>query len=344
MKLNLSSASFVTHQYAFNSNDGYYCKISEYSLMEIIQALFKNTSNPIAILDNSNRNICYVNDLVKDEFSGSSILGKPFDDIIEIIAEDASHQPLTVLGNQWFTLSEKVFRWEDDEYILVEFNHPDHIPTPETVASWKNMIAVMLHRFRSPLTGMSGYLELLQDYIEDDTYQKYSDAVENGMNHLYDMMDELEVVYHIPTKSERNNTFSAEPHAVFKQVTDGFSADIRKRIQFTIADSNAVFNCNPENLVHILTLLIQNGIDHTPIDENILVSVESAHKITVTTFGNTIDENIADTLFHPFVTTTANNLGIGLTLALLYAKQYNGTLFLSENDMDSGVKFNICFP
>jgi len=93
-----------------------------------------------------------------------------------------------------------------------------------------------------------------------------------------------------------------------------------------------------------LSLLVQNGIDHTPKGEEIAIKAESNRVITVTTNGAVIQDEIAKNLFNPFVTTTANNLGIGLTLALLYTKQFDGIIFLSENDLGKGVQFCICFP
>ena len=66
--------------------------------------------------------------------------------------------------------------------------------------------------------------------------------------------------------------------------------------------------------------------------------------IKISNEGSAIPPEINDHIFHPFVTSKANNLGIGLTMALIYTNQFGGTIFQTENGEESKISFTICFP
>lgn len=312
--------------------------------MDIIKNLYRDDSRPLMVLREKNRAICYLNETAKLALGETVVIGHSFDETITTYQDVQPSKPITFFNNRWFQLTERPFQHKNESYQLVLFEDISHIPSPDTLQSWKQMIAVMLHRFRSPLTGMSGYLEMMQEDDSSSESTSYIAAINKGMTHLFNMMDELEAFYNVPKNFEHEVSEKVNAQKIAEQVGLGFTPEIQDRISIRTTTSNSDFSCSSLSLKRILEVLIQNGIDHTPEKTPISVRISAPHRIDVTTTGTSIPEEIRDTLFKPFVTDTATNLGIGLPLALLYAQQFGGILFYSENTNEQLVTFSLCFP
>lgn len=340
LRQELCTTNAVTHVNAFNKIDGYYYETSEHKLMEIIKDLFEGHSHPIMVLHHDSREIYYTNLPASQE---EKLIGQNFDDIVELVDEEISSQNVVYFNKEWFCIAERPFKYDKENYILVSFSNRQEIPDEETLASWKEMIAVMLHRFRSPLTGIAGYIDMLGEYSEDPDKDKYFSHINKGINHLYDMMDELEILYNIEPGYLEDEATTIDANKLFQNLLLDYPADVREQIDLEFSKPDIKFHTNPSGLKHILDILIQNGLEHD-LDGTLSISVPSEHLIQISNKGQTIPGQIAQKIFNPFITDKANGLGIGLTIALLYAKQLGGTIFLSENSETEGITFSICLP
>ncbi len=325
---------------AFKQIDGYHYTTSEYTLMQIIKDLFNGYKHPILVLHRKNREICFAS---HPSANVDNLLGQNFEQAITLVDYDVSGEPVAQFNNQWLEFEERPFIWEEEKYTLVVFKQRDEIPDEETLTSWRNMIAVMLHRFRSPLTGISGYVDMLSEHNKDAQQDKYFSLVNKGLDHLYDMMDELEILYTIDSDQTEDELTSFKAKKLFQSILLDYPTDVQERIDMSSIDFDMELHGNPASLKNIIELLIQNGLDHGP-DHTVTISVPSEKLIQVTNPGPVIPESITENLFSPFVTDKANGLGIGLTLALLYAHQLGGTIFLSKNDAVEGITFSVCLP
>ncbi|MGN8226744.1 sensor histidine kinase [Gracilimonas sp. BCB1] len=325
---------------AFKQIDGYHYTTSEYTLMQIIKDLFNGYPHPIMVLHRNNREICYVS---HSSSEADSLLGQNFDKAITFVDHEVSREPVARFNNRWLEFEERLFSWEQEKYTLVVFKQRNEIPEEKTLVSWKNMIAVMLHRFRSPLTGISGYVDMLSEHNNDARQDKYFNLVNKGLDHLYDMMDELEILYTIDSDQTEVELTSFKANKLFQSILLDYPTDVQERIDMSSIDFDMELHGNPASLKKIIELLIQNGLDHGP-DHAVTISVPSEKLIQISNPGPAIPESISKNLFSPFVTDKANGLGIGLTLALLYAHQLGGTIFLSKNDEVEGITFSLCLP
>lgn len=327
---------------AFKQIDGYHYTTSEHTFMQIIKDLFNGYPEPLLVLHRNNREICYAS---HPSAAIDDLIGQNFEEAVTIIDEKISGVPAAFLKNQWLGFDERTFTWEEEEYTLIVFKQRNEIPDEETLASWRNMIAVMLHRFRSPLTGISGYVDMLSEHNEDEQQEKYFTLIDKGINRLYNMMDELEILYTIDPNvmEDEDETTSLKAEKLVKNILLDYPADVQKRIEVQPIDSEIEFKGNPSSLKNIIELLVQNGLQHGAA-HTVTVSIPSERLIQISNPGPAIPKTIADNIFSPFVTDKANGLGIGLTLSLLYARQLGGTIFLSKNDDTEGITFSLCLP
>ena len=66
-------------------------------------------------------------------------------------------------------------------------------------------------------------------------------------------------------------------------------------------------------------------------------------RITVTDHGHGVSPQLGDDIFHPFVTTKRDGLGVGLAISKTIAESYGGTLSYADNPVGGSI-FSIELP
>lgn len=302
--------------------------------------------NPSFIVDrhSPNREILWSNDAANAICEGCKLVGQSFDQLVYIEKHISGLHPI-LFNDNWYKLKEETVIWEGQFCTKMTLEERNMIPDEAVLKTLENMIGILLHRLRSPLTGMQGYANLMESRMEDKTDTRQLGKIKKGINHLFKLLDDLETLQEIPRSRIEKNSYSANPTAVIEEVLSKYPSDIQKHITFVPSRTNESINCSPGDLNRILSLLIENAIEHAPAADNeILIDLPSPNTIKVSHKGEPIPPSITKELFFPFVTNKANKLGIGLTVAMLYAKRYKGSIFLTDNSLFSGVSFTFCLP
>ncbi|MCG8372957.1 MAG: HAMP domain-containing histidine kinase [Balneolales bacterium] len=344
MKQELLQLDELNNDDEFDPYDTYYSKISAFSKMDVIQTLIKDIPNPVFVIESTSREVRSVNTqaelgLIKDTF-----LGVPFEDLVEVF-DDITNQPLAFFNGEWYTLSQDSFLFDKNTYLKIELHKHSDVLNTRSFASKKNMIAVMLHRFRSPLTGVNGYLDLLRDENKQEDISPRISSIQKGIDHLNNIMDELEHLYHISSSFDMDKLEHVDPLQIINSILLSLPEQERTKVHVLKPVENHAFLATQDGLYKVLEALIQNAIEHSQNSSNkVSVSFLSNRIIRISNESRGINSDILKDVFSPFVTTRATNLGIGLTSALLYAKQFNGTIFLTENGENNRVTFTVCFP
>jgi signal transduction histidine kinase len=310
-----------------------------------LQSLISDTPNPVFIIDVNDRHIFQVNDVVVSIFGERNPVGKTFDNVV-YANNDIENTPLIFLGDQWYDLRQEAFLWEGDPYLKVILKRPECVVDPDSLHIIRNMCAVLVHRFRSPLTGMQGQLEWLGEDIEIESDLERLGKVNEGVDRLFDILDELELLHNVPLQFNcYDQAFSINPEVLIQEILLNYPSGIRERIKYSQSSGPFVFNCNPQHLKRVLSALLENAVEHCLTNNHTIdIDIPSRESIRISHGGQPIPKEIADRLFYPFVTSKANNLGIGLTLALLYAEQLQGTIRLTNNSLEEGISFTLCLP
>jgi len=299
-------------------------------------------SYPIFITEEYDDTIMVANSAASEQSGGRSLAEKPLRHLIWAQESVDTHTTLGYFGRKWQIMYKEEIVWNGKTCQKISLQeHPD-LPEMELIESTRDMIAVMLHRFRSPMTGMQGYLDLLLGESETDRDKKRITTLNHGMEQLNNMLDELERLYH------SNTDAPPEPlhlQAIAQEVVSSLDDETKNRVHIRQTGYEKMVQINRKKIGKLLKILLTNAAEHTSGNTKpIYIDLESSRKITVTNFGEPIPEFVNDRMFLPFMTNKAQNMGIGLTQAHILARYIGASIIPTGNSREKGISFTILLP
>lgn len=196
-------------------------------------------------------------------------------------------------------------------------------------AELKNAITSISHDLRTPLTAISGYLDLLEQEEKSSEVTRYVEIIVNRIDTLKQLADEL-FKYSIITSPDYDSPKErVSVNAVLEEsIVDYYAALQKKGIIPEISMPSTVVyrTVNRAALLRTFSNLISNAIKYSNGDLNITLS-----KTGEIVFSNTAPELSkvqVERLFDRFYTveTARKSTGLGLSIARILVEQMNGTI------------------
>jgi signal transduction histidine kinase len=304
-----------------------------------------NSMEPTFIVTMGSKKICEANDAAITGYGSRSPIDKKVEEVIHVVANVGPNITPAYFNDQWYVLKQETLLWEGKQHLKIRLEQREGIPGFDVMQSLKKMIGFLLHRVRSPLTGIKGYTELMESNKDIEESEKYLDKINSGIDELFDLLDELDALQEISLERVDLNNFSADPESIVKDLLSEYSTEVQEHVTYAETEFSTSIPCNPGDMRRILSFLIDNAVEFAPALENqVTISRPTENTIKVAHNGSPIPKSVSDQLFYPFVTTTARKLGIGLTMAILYAKRYRGSIFVTDNNPFRETSFLLCFP
>jgi len=297
---------------------------------------------PAFITEARDQTILTVNANAARGFPGNHIAGKKLHGILCYRQKDGNLPEMAYFEKSWLVMEYHDFQWGETACQIVLLKPFPGLPGPAEAQSARDMAALVLHRLRSPLTGMQGYIDLLAVSPESDVIRKRVAKLASGMDQLNAMLDELESLH---TQEWDYKPTNIRVASVILDVIKEMNVDADNRIQFRKEKENRVIRGNREKLEKLLKILVQNALEH-PSGKNfpVVITAESPLRISITNFGDPVPEYIRTRMFYPFVTDKAQHMGLGLTLAMQIARQLGITIIPVRNSAEEGITFSLLLP
>lgn len=307
------------------------------SFLAAMETLISDDSNPVFIICPQTDLILVVNDYIRKKFGASSILNKPFSSLFN---GNYSHENTTLFfRHNWYKMSMKAFEMDGRVLKKVTLSHPNEIPGSEIMKGVQNSVSMILHRFRSPLTGILGYMDLLSEWIESDKEATYLDKALTGLNHLSGMLDELESLATSPGTSEK--TFFDPSELLLNIIRN--RPDLSHRVILKTKNTDLIYCCY-QTLYQLITILLDNALEYSMDQEgSIIIRINSPEDIEITNNGLAIPDDIVHSLFDPFVSSRSDRMGNGLAIAQTLAQKAGISLNLKTNKHDC-ITFKVKIP
>lgn len=224
------------------------------------------------------------------------------------------------------------------------------IQTTQMLMSLGELAAGVAHHVRTPLTTISGYLQVMLGRLKDDQYTVRRDILEvllGEVSYINDVVKELVLFAKPPIeKSAGVNINRLLEHALmltFKQL-GGEKIAINKQLAESLPAINADGNLIEQAIVNV----IQNAMEAMPeegvltlktwlnADLNMLV-------IAISDTGVGVPPEILPRVFEPFYTSKLDRMGLGLPIAHRIIAEHGGFINISA-DEKGGTKVHIYIP
>lgn len=209
----------------------------------------------------------------------------------------------------------------------------------------KNAVTNISHDLRTPLTALSGYLELLEQEEKSESVNRYIEIMKDRVDILTQLSEEL-FRYSVIISTKDNitkeqviiNTVLEESIAAFYTVLT--ERNIVPEIQ--ISEIKVVRMLDRSALSRVFSNLISNVIKYSDGDLKIVLSENG--EIAFSNMASGLDEIQVGRLFDRFYTVEAarKSTGLGLTISKTLVEQMKGTISaIYENNR---LSIHIFFP
>lgn len=209
----------------------------------------------------------------------------------------------------------------------------------------KNAVTNISHDLRTPLTALSGYLELLEQEEKSESINRYIEIIKDRVDILTQLSEEL-FKYSVIISTKDNitkeqviiNTVLEESIAAFYTVLT--ERNIVPEIQ--VSETKVVRMLDRSALSRVFSNLISNVIKYSDGDLKIVLSENG--EIAFSNMASGLDEIQVGRLFDRFYTVEAarKSTGLGLTISETLVEQMKGTISaIYENNR---LSIHIFFP
>ena len=220
-------------------------------------------------------------------------------------------------------------------------------------------LASVSHELRTPLTSIIGYLELLQDDLDEGkiarNYSRMLDAIDRNAKRLLDLIDNILTTSRIESGDLQLTKSRTHITPILMRVAETVMPQMKaKNIDFKINILSRLPDINLD--VHLieraLLNLLSNAMKFTPIDGTISLTAdieEDSLVITVADSGVGIPENEIQNLFTKFYRTSiarenaVQGTGLGLIIIKAVVEQHGGTVNVTS-EVGKGTAFKINLP
>jgi two-component system sensor kinase FixL len=217
------------------------------------------------------------------------------------------------------------------------------------------MAAGIAHEINQPLSAIATYAQAARRMLERE---------QPGMTKLIDVCRKIDeqalragrVIENLRKfiKKQDVRTASLDVNAVVKDIMNLVDADARAEgihVATKYADDLPIVRGNEIQLQQVLLNLTRNAVDSMRGTSNAQLGIEvetqrgpnGGVRITVADHGAGVSPQLGDAIFHPFVTTKREGLGVGLAISRTIVQSCGGTLTYRDNPA-GGAVFAVDLP
>lgn len=199
----------------------------------------------------------------------------------------------------------------------------------------QSAITNIAHDIRTPLTAISGYVELLDKEDKSDKVNTYLSYIRNRTDHLKKLTEEL-FKYTIYHANEDLELTECDIRALLEQTLLEYYGALKERNiepEILLPKDKVLRKVNPAALSRVYANIINNAIKYSSGDLSVTLSEKGIIRFTNTSAS--LDEIQVGRLFDKFYTVEAahKSTGLGLSIARELVNKMNGII---EADFNNG--------
>ncbi len=342
------------------------------NMIERLESLFNQTNSQkdelnkiissiqegLVVIDN-NGLIILSNDSFKLITGYEALIGKHYWEVIrdnqanktikKMIESEINITAEIELKNDFFICSANHIN-DKSELVLI-FNNISELKKLEYIK--RDFVVNVSHELRTPLTVIKGYIETIEDDIEEKN-KKYISIIKNHTNRLINIVQDLLTVSQLEDINVKLDISDIDLNSLFENLNNTFEQKLKtKNITLSIDYNNNIhgFMADAFKLEQMFINLIDNAIKYTEKGSiQISASPESDHiKFVISDTGIGIPIKDQDRIFERFYTVDKSRsrqlagTGLGLSIVKHIVNLHRGKIFL-ESESDKGSRFTVLLP
>ena len=193
----------------------------------------------------------------------------------------------------------------------------------------KDAVAGISHDLRTPLTAISGYLELLKFQQLPPDATRYLEQVENRTQSMKRLTEEL-FQYSVAASTEKLELQPVDLGRALEETLLAFCGALESRgitPEIHLTEKKVIRYLDPGALNRVLGNLLTNALKYSPGD--LSVTLDESGRIAVSNSAPQLDPITTGRLFDRFYTVEAakNSTGLGLSIAKALTERMGGKIW-----------------
>ena len=217
------------------------------------------------------------------------------------------------------------------------------------------MAAGIAHEINQPLSAIATYAQAAKRILQSgeppgEVLAEICGKIDDQARRAGQVIDNLRKFI----RKQDISTQSLDVNAIVGDVLSLIEADARSEgipVHVNAGEGLPNVRADAVQLQQVLLNLTRNSVDSMRNglgkERGIRISTEAAKnggvRITVTDHGHGVSRQLGEHIFHPFVTTKRDGLGVGLAISKTIVQSYDGTLSYEDNPR-GGAIFSIELP
>ncbi len=208
------------------------------------------------------------------------------------------------------------------------------------------MLSGIAHEVRNPLGGMTLFVGLLREEIEDEATRGHVERIDKELSYLARVVNDFLDF----ARKKAPDLSRVDPRAELEQVRSLCQAQAEERqvdLSVQIDEDVGTAFWDQERMRRALLNLVRNAIQASEPGGQVSLGLANAPQgglsLSVTDRGHGIPADKREQVFEPFFTTRQKGTGLGLALVRKTVEDHAGTITIASS-ADTGTRFEIRLP
>ncbi|MDF1834306.1 MAG: PAS domain S-box protein [Alteraurantiacibacter sp. bin_em_oilr2.035] len=218
------------------------------------------------------------------------------------------------------------------------------------ISSMGTLATSIAHELNQPLTAIANFVEGAQDLLDEPSAQNIGQvryALRESADEALRAGQIVQRLREFITRGETTRTFVSISKLVNEATALALINGDARGVEFeqALSDEEDKVLVDPVQIQQVLVNLIRNAVEAMS-ESTIKRLFISSHLnsdgmmvVTVSDSGPGLDKHVAERLFHPFVSTKASGMGLGLSIAHTIINAHDGKIWAEPSPM-GGTQFH----